>query len=111
MLHLLALAALLLSAADHWTTYLCLRRPVDGWLVSEANPISDWLFTELGLVPGLLVDSAVTLVAVAFLVTTPLLPRTVKGVFFVFVIGWTAYAVVNNLEAIEALGLSPLGTA
>lgn len=110
MLHLLAIAALLLSAADHWTTYLCLRTPVEGWLVSEANPIADWLFENLGLVPGLMVDSAVTVVAVAFLVTTPLLPRPVKGIFFVFVIGWTAYAVANNLEAIRSLGLSPLGS-
>jgi len=110
VLHLLAIAALLLSAADHWTTYLCLRSPVEGWLVSEANPIAQWLFDTLGLVPGLMVDSAVTVVAVAFLVTTPLLPRVVKGVFFAFVIGWTAYAVMNNLEAIRSLGLSPLGS-
>jgi hypothetical protein len=109
VLHLLAISSLLLSAADHWTTYLCLRRPVEGWLVSEANPIAEWLFQTLGLVPGLMVDSAVTVIAIVFLVTTPLLPRLAKSVFFVFVIGWTAYAVMNNLEAITALGLSPLG--
>jgi hypothetical protein len=109
VLYLLAISSLLLSAADHWTTYLCLRRPVEGWLVSEANPISDWLFQTLGLVPGLVIDSMVTVLAVAFLVTTPLLPRLAKTLFFIFVIGWTAYAVVNNLEAITALGLSPLG--
>jgi hypothetical protein len=109
VLHLLAIASLLLSAADHWTTYLCLRSPVEGWLVSEANPISGWLFETLGLVPGLMVDSAVTVIAVVFLVTTRMLPRIVKGAFFVFVIGWTAYAVANNLEAIRSLGLSPFG--
>jgi uncharacterized protein YacL len=109
VLNLLAIASLLLSAADHWTTYLCLRTPVEGWLVSEANPISEWLFQTLGLVPGLMIDSVVTVIAVVFLVTTSLLPRVVKTVFFVFVIGWTAYAVMNNLEAIRSLGLSPLG--
>ena len=38
MLRLFALTTLLLTAADHWTTYLCLHAPVDGWAVSEANP-------------------------------------------------------------------------
>jgi len=56
----LAIATLALSAADHWTTYLCLRSPVLGWQVTEANPISQWLFEAIGLVPGLLLDSAVT---------------------------------------------------
>ena len=58
-MYLIAFATLVLSAADHWTTYLCLRNPVTGWDVSEANPISDWLFSGIGLVPGLLVDSAI----------------------------------------------------
>lgn len=108
MLHLLALLTILLSAADHWTTWVCLRIPVDGWTVIEANPISDWLFAELGLVPGLFVDSVVTLVAIAFLLSTPLLPRVAKGLFFGVIIAWTGYAVANNLQAIEAMGLSLL---
>jgi hypothetical protein len=105
----LALVMLMLSAADHWTTYLCLREPVDGWLVHEANPISDWLFSEVGLVPGLLVDSVLTLVAVGFLLTTRVFPPAAKGAFLLIVSAWTAYAVHNNLGAIQALGLSPLG--
>jgi hypothetical protein len=109
VLYLLATAALIFSAADHWTTYLCLRQPVDGWTVYEANPIAEWLFQTFGLVPGLMVDSTVTLIAVAFLITTPRVPRVVKGLFFALVIGWTAYAVMNNLDAIQSLGLSPLG--
>jgi hypothetical protein len=100
---------LVLSAADHWTTYLCLRQPVEGWLVHEANPISDWLFTMVGLVPGLLVDSALTLMAVAFLLTTRVFPPAAKCAFLLVVSAWTAYAVHNNLTAIDALGLSPLG--
>lgn len=105
----LAILTLMLSAADHWTTYLCLRQPVAGWQVTEANPIADWLFSSIGLVPGLLVDSLVTLAAVAFLLTTRQIPSLAKGVFFVVVIAWTGFAVANNLQAIEALGLSPLG--
>jgi hypothetical protein len=100
---------LVLSAADHWTTYVCLRNPVYGWQVNEANPISEWLFSSIGLVPGLLVDSAVTIFAVVFLLTTHRLPKTVKVGFFSAVILSTGYAVINNLQAIDAMGLSRLG--
>ncbi|MGH0030025.1 MAG: hypothetical protein ACQGVC_09560 [Myxococcota bacterium] len=110
-MRLLALLTLLVSAADHWTTYLCLRSPVPGWNVTEANPLADWLFTTAGLVPGLMIDSAVTIAGVSFLVVTRNVPPVAKGVFFTVVIAWTSLAVLNNLQAIEALGLSPLGTA
>ena len=106
---MLALVMLVLSAADHWTTYLCLRQPVDGWLVHEANPISDWLFSSIGLVPGLLVDSLITVGAVLFLLTTRAFPVPAKTAFLVIVSAWTAYAVHNNLTAIAVLGLSPFG--
>ncbi len=105
----LAVLTLILSAADHWTTYLCLRSPVSGWQVTEANPISDWFFTQMGLVPGLLLDSAITVIAVVFLAATTRLPDIAKGTFLSLVIASTAYAVLNNLQAISVLGLSPLG--
>ena len=108
-MRVLAILTLILSAADHWTTYLCLRSPVSGWEVVEANPISDWLFQVMGLVPGLMLDSMLTVIAVLFLSTTTLIPRSVKGGFFSVVVATTAYAVVNNFEALSALGLSPLG--
>ena len=111
MLHILALLTLLLTAADHWTTYLCLKSPVPGFDVSEANPIANWLFQSFGLVPGILLDSAVTLLAIGFLVSTALIPRPAKRVFLMVVIGWTGFAVLNNLQAILSLGLSPLGSA
>ena len=37
------------------------------------------------------------------------IPETAKSVFFAIVIAWTSFAVMNNLKAIDALGLSPLG--
>ena len=61
MLRLLAGFTLLLTGADHWTTYLCLRMPVEGWEVIEANPLADWLFQVMGLVPGPAIDTAITL--------------------------------------------------
>jgi len=105
----LAIATLAVSAADHWTTYVCLRQPVSGWQVTEANPISEWLFQTVGLVPGLLIDSAVTVCAVAFLLTTRRLPVLMKKTFFCLVVVSTSYAVINNYRAIDALGISPLG--
>lgn len=102
---------LLLSAADHWTTYVCLRAPHDGWEVTEANPIAEWLFGSVGLASGLLVDSVVTVIAVAFLLTTTRINPTTKTCFFALISAWTAIAVVNNLNAISAIGASLLGTA
>jgi len=111
MLHILVALTLLLTAADHWTTYLCLRAPVPGWEVTEANPIADWLFQSIGLVPGILLDSAVTLAAIAFLLGTALVPRAAKGGFFVAIVAWTTWAVVNNVKAILSMGISPLSGA
>ena len=105
----LALITLMLSAVDHWTTYLCLRQPISGWQVTEANPISSWLFEQIGLVPGLLLDSGITLLAIGFLLATSLLPRAAKGLCLSLISVWTGYAVLNNLNALETLGLSPLG--
>jgi hypothetical protein len=106
----LAFLTLFVSAVDHWTTYVCLRSPVPGWQVEEANPVAGWLFLHTGLVPGLLIDSAITVAGVAFLLTTSSVPLAAKCVFFAIVIGWTTLAIVNNFQAIDALGLSPFGT-
>jgi hypothetical protein len=110
-LRILALLTVIVSAADHWTTYLCLRAPVPGWRVAEANPVADWLFQTFGLVPGLLLDTVVTLAAVGFLLSTTAIPRTLRATFLAVVVVWTAVAVVNNMHAIQALGLSALGAA
>lgn len=107
----LAFLTLLLSAADHWTTYLCLRTPLKGWEVNEANPIAEWLFEAVGLVPGLLLDSAVTLGAVAFLLTTRRISGVAKFGFFGLIAAWTGIAVLNNLNAISTIGISVFGTA
>ncbi len=110
MLYLLAALALLLTAADHWTTYLCLRAPVEGWIVTEANPVADWLFTQAGLLPGLMIDTGITLGAVAFLLLTDRISHNAKYLCFGLIATTTAYAVLNNVNALEALGLSATGT-
>jgi len=111
MLSVLVTLTVLLTAADHWTTFLCLRAPIDSWQVTEANPIAGWLFDAVGLLPGILLDSAITAIAIAFLLTTALIPARLKTAFFFFVSTWTGWAVTNNLSALRALGLSPWGLA
>ena len=110
MLQLLALLTLALTAADHWTTYLCLRNPIDGWNVTEANPLAEWLFEAVGLVPGLLVDTVISIVAIGFLLTTGMFTRSVKSACFVVLLLSTGFAVLNNIRALEALKLSSFGT-
>ncbi len=110
MLTLLAVLTASLTAADHWTTYLCLRAPVEGWVVTEANPLASWLFGNIGLVPGILLDSTVTLCALCFLATNEILPRTFKLGFLAFVAAWTGWAVFNNVVGLYALGLPFWGT-
>jgi hypothetical protein len=109
MLRLLAGLTLLLTGADHWTTYLCLRVPVAGWEVIEANPIADWLFSLIGLIPGLAIDTLITAFAIAFLLLTTSFGRAVKLGLLGFIASTTGYAVINNLHAMRDLGLSPLG--
>jgi hypothetical protein len=109
MLPVLVAVALVLSAADHWTTYLCLTQEAGGFEVSEANPLAAWLFATLGLAGGLVVDTLVTVAALAFLLVSGSVPRWIKLAFLGCLIGVTALAVANNLGALAALRRGPLG--
>jgi hypothetical protein len=107
MLRLFALTTILLTCADHWTTYLCLRAPVSGWSVTEANPVADWLFQWAGLSGGLMIDSLITLGTVLFLITTRVFDRHVKVGMLALITCATGYAVVNNLDGIHRMAISP----
>ena len=107
MLRLLAILCLILTGADHWTTWLCLRSPVSGWDVSEANPMAKILFDSAGLVPGLAIDSLITLVAIGFLVSTVVLSSKSKIVLLGLISLSTAYAVINNVQAIHSMRIWP----
>lgn len=109
MLRPLAALTLILTCADHWTTYLCLRSPVAGWNVIEANPVVELLFQGTGLVGGLLIDSIFTLFAVGFVLYTQKFSAPIKQAFLGLIVMTTGYAVANNLQAISDLGISPLG--
>jgi len=107
MLRVLVIATILLTGVDHWTTYLCLRAPIEGWTVSEANPFAGWLFDSTGLVGGLAIDSAITLGAIVFVARTEILAQWLKASLLAVITLSTGFAVVSNLDAITRMGLAP----
>ena len=95
----------LLNLADNATTFLCLRAPVPGYEVIEANPAAAWLFNAIGLGQGLALEMAVTTVAIAFLVATTRVPPRIKLALLVVLAALPAWAALNNLAVIEATNL------
>ena len=61
------------------------------------------------VVPGLFIDSVITVGAIGFVLTTRRFPKFVKFSLLIFISVTTGYAVANNLQALAALGISPLG--
>ena len=111
MLGVLLGLALLLGAADHWTTWLCLSGEFGGTRVVEGNPFAAWLFESLGVRLGLMLDSLVTVAALLFLARTRHLPRRAKLAFLGAVIALSGHALASNLRVLHALGASPAGPA
>ena len=107
MLVTLAAVAMLCSLADNWVTYLCMVK-VDqarrfGWVVTEANPFTAWLFEQCGVLPALMIDSCVTATALVVVARTELLSTWVKLPFLATVCLWTCHAIFNNLEGLQRL--------
>lgn len=100
----LTYSVLISSFFDHLTTWWCLREPVPGWVVTEVNPMADWLFVTVGLVPGLLIDSVFTVIVVVWFYRWNI-PEPLKIGFLSVVTVVTTYAVVNNYNAIVKMGL------
>lgn len=109
MVQLLAGVALVFSLADHWTTYLCLRTAVTGWEVTEANPLAAWLFERFGLAGGLWIDTLVTLAVLSFVVQTSRMGDSLKLIALGILVATTGWAVANNLQAVQQLGISITG--
>jgi len=101
----LACLALVCAGLDHLTTWLCLRAPVPGWEIREANPLAAWLFTHVGLVGGLALDTALTLAAVAFVSEARRVPRAAKLGLLGMLIVTSAFAAANNFDVIDQIGL------
>ena len=99
------LAVWVLSAADHYTTYLMLANPIPGWDVWESNPVAKWLFDTFGLIPGLAIDSVFTIGAGIWAYGTSLVIEEWKIVWCIVVCGGTWYAVHNNVNVLYTTGV------
>jgi hypothetical protein len=106
MRFLLGALVVLFNLADNTTTFLCLRRPVAGFEVVEANPIARWLFASVGLVEGLVLEMLITTAAIAFLVLTRRIPDRIRFTLLVVLALLPAWASLNNLLVIRTVGLS-----
>jgi hypothetical protein len=105
MRFLLGLAVVVFNLLDNATTFLCLRAPVAGFDVVEANPFARVLFDGLGLVPGLLFETAITTTTVAFLVFYTRLSAPVRLGLLAVLALLPAFASVNNLLVMRAVGI------
>jgi hypothetical protein len=94
-----------MNLADNATTYLCLRAPVEGYEIVEANPVAAWLFAQIGLLPGLVFEMAVTTGAIAFLVATERISPRVKLAVLIVLAVLPFWAAINNWFVIRATNL------
>lgn len=105
MRFLLGGLVLFLNLLDNATTFLCLRAPVAGFEVFEANPLARWLFDGVGLVEGLLIETLVTSASILFLMVTPRIPRRAKFVLLTMLALLPAWAVANNVRVMLEVGI------
>ena len=94
------------TLGDAYTTWACLHEPVPGWEVLEWNPGAEWLFEILGLVPGLVVDSVITLVAALWVACTTKLATPIKVFYFALGIIVTVGAVYHNYQSMIEMGIA-----
>jgi hypothetical protein len=100
--------AVLINLMDNATTFVCLHEPRRGFEVYEANPVARWIFDSIGLLEGLLLETALTTAAVAFVVITAAIPPRSKLVLLAGLVLLPAWAVANNLSVMNAIGALPL---
>ncbi len=103
MQYLLGALVVLFNLADNATTFFCLRRPVPGFEVIEANPLARWLFESVGLLEGLIFEMLITTVAVGFLIWTTRISHRAKLAILAVLVALPAWAATNNYLVIRAL--------
>ena len=92
------------TAGDAYTTWACLHDPVS-W-VFESNPMANWLFGFFGLLPGLVIDGAITLLILVWLGCTKRLWIWIKMVILIMGIAITVYAIHNNYQVMIEMGIA-----
>ena len=95
----------LFNVTDNATTFLCLRRPVEGFEIVEVNPIARWLFEQIGLLEGLVVEMGMTTLAVAFLVVTKNVPPRLRLALLTVLAVLPAWASLNNYLVLKAVSV------
>ena len=103
MRFVLAALAFLSNAADNLTTYLCLRSPVEGFEIYEANPIAAWGFELLGLAAGLWLETALCAAAILFLLHSQLFSFRARMTLLAVLGVLPAGAAANNLLVMREL--------
>ena len=105
MRFLLGGLVLLFNLLDNLTTFVCLRASSPIFEVFEANPVARWTFDQLGLMQGLVLETAVTTAAVTFLILTNRISATPKLVLLGSLALLPAWAAINNLQVAWTVGL------
>jgi hypothetical protein len=105
MRFVLAGFAFLFNAADNLTTYLCLRSPVDGFEIYEANPLASWGFELVGLEAGLWIETVLCAAAILFLLYSPLFGIRSRIALLAVLAALPAGAAANNLMVMRELQL------
>ena len=106
LLWFLAVTLAMLTLADFYTTWASLHQPIPGWEVLEINPISALLFEWLGLVPGLILDTALGIALIVFIARTRRLNHRWRIGVLVSLVLFTAYVVVNNYLNMVKIGIA-----
>ena len=109
MRFLLGAVAVVLNLLDNTTTFLCLRQPIAGFEVFEANPFASWIFQAVGLLEGLVLETVITTGAVAFLVLSSRIPRGLRIALLALLTLLPAWAVANNMQVMYEVGLQVPG--
>jgi hypothetical protein len=100
----LSLLVVLLRTLDALTTYTALTSR-SLYQVSEANPLAAWLFSSVGLVPGLVVSEVVGVLACLFLCYTKSFTVPQRAVVLILLCVTPALAVINNLGVLQRMGV------
>ena len=105
----MGLLVIFFDLLDNFTTFVCLTadplKTANAVLV-EANPLARWLFEAVGLTQGLIFSTAVTFIAVAFLVFTHRIRRGPRFFLLAVLAILPACASLNNLYVMQQAGIA-----
>ena len=96
---------MLFALLDHVTTWLCLRAPIPGWEIREANPLAAWLFGAVRPRRGARARHAGDARRGAVRGAGPARAARRRLALLGLLIATSAFAAANNLDVIQQIGL------